>query len=325
MKNFGTKIKRIFNLNIHNLFKTAVEISIKIGKSRIFIVLDMIYCAIRYGTGYKDYKDCELYFADKEAKSTYLTETINNEIIDKYNDKDLFPIFENRTEFYKTYSNFVGRRWVDLNEVDNSKFSIFIKKYNTAIVKAPDKNSEFESEIRSFDNVDNLYNAYSEMVDSGQTIIEEIIEQHPTLKKINPEFFNHVKVYTFVKDEKAYILQIILVSEINGNRVYSFANSDGKIFTPACDENGKAYDRNPDTNVSFVGMKIPMHIHLKEFAKNVALQIHDAAYVCWDIAITPKGFALLDGNIKPPVLQPRASFNKGGNGILPIYRRYINI
>lgn len=325
MKNIGTKIRRIFSLNLRNLFRAAIDISIKTGKSRAVIVLDMIYCAIKYGTGYNDYRDCELYFADKEAKSTYLTETINDGIIEKYNDKELFPIFENRTEFYKTYSGFVGRRWVDLNEVDNSKFSIFIKKYNPDIVKASDKSLESGAEIRSFDNIDNLYNVYSEMIDSGQTIIEEIIEQHPNMKNINPDYFNHMKVYTFVKDGKSYVLQMILVSEINGNKVYAFANSDGKIYTPACDENGKAYDRNPDTNISFVGMKIPMHIHLKEFAKSVALQVQDAAYVCWDIAITPKGFALLDGNIKPPVLQPRASFNKGGNGILPVYRRYINI
>lgn len=325
MNNIATKIKRIFSLNLRNLFRTAIDISIKTGKSCAAIVLDMIYCAIRYGSGYNDYRDCELYLADKEAKSTYLTESVNDEIIEKYNDKDLFSLFDNRTEFYKTYSGFIGRRWVDLNEVDNSRFSIFIKKYNTAIVKSADKNSEFKSEIRSFDNVDNLYNVYMEMTDSGQTIIEEIIEQHPSMEKINPEYFNHVKVYTFVKDGKAYVLQIILVSEINGNEVYAFANTDGKVYTPACDMNGKAYDRNSETNMNFVGMKIPMHIHLKEFAKSVALQVEDAAYVCWDIAITPKGFALLDGNIKPHVIQPRASFNKGGNGILPIYRRYINI
>lgn len=323
------KIKNIFNrilkMNFKNMFKTVIDISVRTGKSRAYIIFDMLYCAFRYGAGYNDYRDCELYFADKEAKSTYLTKLIHDEIIEKYNDEDVFYIFDKKSEFNKKFDYFLSRKWIDLENIEISKFSLFIRKYPMFVVKGGNRKNHIVTQTVEFENRDDLYNLYKELLSSNKTIIEERLRQHPEMEALNPNGFNSVKVFTFVKNNKAYILQSVLKTEYEGKIMYAFANNEGKIITPACTQDGKAYDRHPATNINFVGFKIPEFINLKSFAKSAALTVKDAGYVCWDIAVTPNGFALISGNAHPEIIQPRASFNKGGNGVLNMYRRYMDI
>lgn len=325
MKNFRKTLKRTVKINYRQMLKTATEISIETGRARILVFFDMIYCAVKFGADCNDYKKTELYRADKEAKSTYLTTETNRLIIEKYNDREMIDMFDRRSEFYRIYFKFIGRRWVDLNDIDNSRFSLFIKKYNPAIVKSSDRKLDIDTQIMNFDSIENLYGKYNDMISSNQTVIEEMLTQHPEMEKFNPQVFNSVKVYTFVKKKQAYILQVMLKTEADGNEILAFANTDGKICTYGIDSDGRIYEKHPATDKFFEGFQIPMYNHLRDFVKSAALLVQDAAYVCWDIAITPTGFALINGNARPEVIQPTAGFNKGGNGILPIYRRYMDI
>ena len=48
-------------------------------------------------------------------------------------------------------------------------------------------------------------------------------------------------------------------------------------------------------------------------------------YVGWDIAITKKGLVVLEGNQYPGVFQPKPSISGKKEGILPEYRKYMDI
>ena len=53
-------IKRIIHLDYANMFKIAKSISKKTGRNKFMLILDIIYCGIKYQAGYYDYQEFEL-------------------------------------------------------------------------------------------------------------------------------------------------------------------------------------------------------------------------------------------------------------------------
>ena len=58
MKTIKYIIRIFHNINFDKMFETAKKISKRKKQLTIFVVFDMIGCALRYGAGYNDY----LYF-----------------------------------------------------------------------------------------------------------------------------------------------------------------------------------------------------------------------------------------------------------------------
>ena len=103
-------IKRIFKLDYSNMFKIAKAISKKTKKTRIFLVLDMIYCGLVFQAGYYDYQEFEFYNLNNKERKTYLTRGKNNEIIRRFNDKAYFHFFDDKIDMYKKFSNYIFRK-----------------------------------------------------------------------------------------------------------------------------------------------------------------------------------------------------------------------
>ena len=66
----------------------------------------------------------------------------------------------------------------------------------------------------------------------------------------------------------------------------------------ASDERCNYYTKHPDTNLDIVGFKIPMWNEALDFVKKLANVIPNVKYVGWDIALTEKGWVLIEGNEK---------------------------
>ena len=79
--------KKIKNMRFKEYVNHAKEIGKKIDKSTFYVLFDMAICAFLYGSGYMDYFEFEFYLLTKEERKTYLTSSINNQIIAKYNNE----------------------------------------------------------------------------------------------------------------------------------------------------------------------------------------------------------------------------------------------
>ena len=84
----------------------------------------MINCSNKYGTGFYDYQEFEFYNLNKNERKTYLTRVKNNAIVNKYNDKEYFYLFDNKYEFNKIFEKFLKRDWLYIND-NYEEFVIF--------------------------------------------------------------------------------------------------------------------------------------------------------------------------------------------------------
>ena len=73
MKKLKYLFGRIKNMNFKKMFDTIDDIHSRSGKSKVFILFDMIICAFRYQSGYVDYLLFEMWNLNhKERNCQYI-------------------------------------------------------------------------------------------------------------------------------------------------------------------------------------------------------------------------------------------------------------
>ena len=73
MKKVVYMFKKIKGVDYKSFYKHAQKIAKKIHKPTFLILLDIIWCALRYGSGYMDYFEFEFYLLKGRERKSYLT------------------------------------------------------------------------------------------------------------------------------------------------------------------------------------------------------------------------------------------------------------
>ena len=134
MKKIKYLIKRIIEMDYKKMFITINNIHKKTKKSKIIILIDIIYCGFKYQAGYMDYKLYEMYNMSKEERKTVLTRGINNQLIKEYNNKNFWYIFDNKEIFNQRFNKYLNREWFYINN-NYEDFLSFIKNKKEIIIK----------------------------------------------------------------------------------------------------------------------------------------------------------------------------------------------
>ena len=99
----------------------------------------------------------------------------------------------------------------------------------------------------------------------------------------------------------------------------------GKIAGQGHDEELKKYDRHPTTGIELKGYQMPMHEEVKALALKAALMYPEFHYVGWDICMTEKGPAIIEGNDFPGTdLCQLAPFYPEKEGLWPYYKKLLH-
>lgn len=321
--------KRIIGLDYKNMFRIAKKISKKTHKSRFLIIIDMIKCGFKYQAGYYDYLEFEFYLLNDKQRSTYLTRGKNNEIIRKYNNKEKAYQFDDKQVFNKMFKQFLGRDYINLDN-NLEEFKQFLKNKKEIIVKPLDgEGGKGVEKIKVNSDIEKLY---QKLIDNNQTLVEEVIKQHKQMNKLYDKSVNTLRMFTFVKDGKAYFLQAILkignggvIDNFSSGGMYTFVDNNGVVLAPAIDQDDNYFEKHPLTNEKIVGFQVPLFNEAVELVRKAALIVPDMAYVGWDVAIGEDKPILVEGNWFPGVFQMKPSFKENKDGILTLYKKYMDI
>ena len=134
-------IKRAMKMNYGAMIKTANMLNKKTGKSRVWLLADMVKCAAKYNAGYIDYKIAEMYRLNDSQRRTQITRGISNSIVARMNDKKFWHFFDNKTEFNELFAAQVRRSWLNLVEASEEEFAKFLEGRGDIICKPIDGSS----------------------------------------------------------------------------------------------------------------------------------------------------------------------------------------
>ncbi len=139
-------------------------------------------------------------------------------------------------------------------------------------------------------------------------LLEELIPQHQQVDQIYRHSLNTIRVITLLtKDNSPEILFAVL--RLGRNRAMIDNSSRGGMMVPidimdgtlgegliSKEYNTTIYTKHPDTDFTFTGMKIPYWEQVKQLCENAAMVAPFCRSVGWDVAITPNGPVLIEGN-----------------------------
>lgn len=308
-----------------------------------------IYCKTRP----EEFSDMIMYdfiaFKHPEIYKTMFTTKDNAALLELVNDPTEIHMLREKHLLLEKLKNGIDRRFLYVPAHTEEEFIAFIRESDAKKYVMKVDNSAGGRGMSVLEIKDNSYlitdivkrcpvehtdfTSLYEQCRSENILIEEYITQHDEISKIFGGCVNTVNIYTARLADghtetlcEPYIVFGMADSVItNGNgTVEVIINNDGSLR-----EYGFARDRNlpypyiekvtshPDSKCSFAGFKIPFWEEAVELVIKSAEQITELTYIRWDVAITPTGPVIVEGNGMPAsfVLEQTYSLEARGMGI----------
>lgn len=328
MKKIINKIK-CFNFGtIKSLFNIVSKIHKKTNKCRIYLLIDIVFCSIKYGSGPYDYQEFEFYNLNSDERKTYLTRTKNNEIVRMFNDKKISCKFDDKVEFNKIFNKYLKREWLYINN-NYDEFVKFCSNKKDFIAKPVDGSGGEGIELIKVDK--NIKKIYDYLVSTNKLLIEEKIIQNKNIAILNKTSVNTFRIVTFFDGKECHILNVVfkignggVTDNFSSGSMYTFVR-DGKIIVPAIDRDDNIFYKHPISKIVLVGYEIPNYDKAINLVKECAKKIPEVKYVGWDVAIRDNDAVIIEGNCFPGIYQIKPSFIENKVGLIPIYEKAMNI
>lgn len=327
MGNLGYIFKRLRTLNYKAMGEKIAVVQRDTGRSKLAIFYDMQACARKYGAGYMDYELFELYNVPKEQRDTYLTRGRNNQLVIKYCDKSFLPDFVEKDRFNERFSHFLHREWLKVQTSPKEDVLAFMEKHKRFMVKeivGSCGKGVHLTDISQHPSLDALYDTI--LKSYGDSILEQLIVQHPEVSSIYPHAINTLRVVTIVTTEdgksilsvpedkrhlhplKSHVICVYFRIGNGGNSVDNF-NSGGMVAPVdektgivtqvAIDKAKNIYETHPTTGTAIKGFQFPHWDKVIALCSQASLVIPEMGYAGWDVAVTPDGAVFVEGNEFP--------------------------
>ncbi|MBQ7485002.1 MAG: hypothetical protein IJT78_00045 [Oscillospiraceae bacterium] len=303
------------------------------GKARTFF--DMGWCALRYGAGYYDYVMFGFYQMNGKQRDTYLTRMRNKKVQDLMNPPDATDEFDDKLVFNRLFASYLRRRTLDGSTATREEFAAFMDGQDAIFAKINhgDCGRGVEKLCRKdFAGVDAMYD-YIKAHDL--VVLEHVLPQHEEMARLHPQSVNCMRIVTDRVDDQVHIAYIsvkmgrgegVCDNSGQGGVLCRVDPDSGRIVSDASDDYFNVYDRHPDTGIVFKGYQLPMVPEAIAMVKEAALVVPSVRHVGWDVAITPEGPALIEGNDFPGTdLCQLVPFCPDKTGLWPYYKKILGL
>lgn len=279
---------------------------------------DITYCRFMYGTKPEEYVLFRMYeykdfarwqfFGHQDQKACELSE----------NNPAQYDIFTDKYQCYQQFSKYYKRDVVCIrSEGDMERYRELAQKHDKLILKPFDGKKGMG--VRIFDPVREPLQ-YDRSFESEPIVVEEVMVQVEPLRSLHPASINTVRALTVRKNDKTHVLYTIIRIGV-GNSVVDNAGAGGIsadidldtgiICTVGHRENGKTYVRHPDTGVIIPGMVIPRWRELMDMLEELSKVVPGINVIGWDMALTEKGWAVIEANNFPAMTAVQMCRNRG--------------
>ncbi len=323
---------RVRTMSFKRMGMYARQIHDETGRSRFLILLDMLWCAARYHIGYLDYRVFGFCGKPARVRKTYMTMDHNLALSRRMNDPRYVKVFVDKALFDERFEAYIGRAWLDLRHATADDLRAFCEGRDVVFCKQTESfGGQGIARVAVTPKLD--YDAlYWQLAEARQWLVEEALHQHPEMDKLCASSINTVRMVTLWPEsgEPQLVYALVrmgngkgCVDNISSGGLYTQVGPDGALSAPAfCDKTGEYYDRHPATGTVFRGFCIPYFREAVALCREAARVEPHMRYIGWDVAITPDGPVLVEGNELPgyDMCQNAGQTNEG---ILPRFEEIL--
>lgn len=288
--------------------KKVLQVNKEIYRYNKFkLFFDVIWSRIRYGVNGSDYFLYGFYFLNNRGKKQFIGSSRKSiKYVRKYNDKEKIKYFEDKTLFRKKFKDYILVDLLDVDSSSNKTINIFLNQNIQFIIK-PKSGSKGQG-IKILKSVE--INKQTIKTEFKGYIFESLIVQHEKMDKLYSKSVNSIRIVTIHNKytNKTKLIGATLKIGTNNSEVDNFAQ--GSIIVPIDIKSGITYKYginnrsqiflfHPNTGKQLIGLNIPNWKMLLGEINKFASIIPEVQLVGWDIAITDKGFEIIEGNHNP--------------------------
>jgi hypothetical protein len=325
----------ISGIRFDKLNRVLEKIKEKSGQSKVYTFFDILVCAAKYGAGYYDYLMFGFYDMNGRQRDTYLTRVRNKKIMDLMNDPAFSDEFDDKLRFNKTFAAYLGRKTLNGETATEEELAEFLRDQEAIFAKINHGDCGRGVEklyVKDFDSPAAML-AYIRA--HGLVVLEHVLPQHEDMARLHPSSVNTMRILTDLVDGQVHIAYItvkmgrgsgVCDNSGQGGILCRVDPQSGKIISPATDDYFNVYEKHPDTGIVLQGYQLPMVDRAVAMAKEAALVFPQVGHVGWDMAITPTGPAIIEGNEFPGTdLCQLAPFYPEKCGLWPYYKELLGI
>ena len=244
------------------------------------------------------------YDLSRMGRKKYVTETEKNKLCYNVNPQTLRSLFRNKAQTYYRFAKYYGRAVCEMHMWDRDRevYKQFVQEHHDYIVKPIDESVGTGIQILHGMQEEQI----KDMLESYRTgiVVEELIEQDSRMGRPHPQSVNTVRITTFIVGGEPFVLYPFLRFGRAGNVVdnggkggiFCAIDEETGIITSGVDERGRKYVVHPDTGEPIVGFQIPRWEEAITMAKELSGVIPECRFVGWDLALTDKGWVMVEGN-----------------------------
>lgn len=324
----------------HDLFESADRLCAMRGGNKLRIILDMLWCCVRYTALPGDYFALGFDIMPRGKRAEYVTEHKSNIAFRALNDPGSTILLSNKFYGASVLAPYYGRRFVQSAGLTYDGFLDFIRGEEKFICKPIRGWAGQGHVVYHLDGTRTPEEIYAEIMASDRCILETWIRQHEKLNELYDGAVHTVRLHTIHdgsgKDIRIFgsNLSIAFAGEIAHSHYTTTvsANVDdetGVVLTDGIQsDTDTIYTEVPSTHTRLRGFRLPDWDQAVALVKNAAAAIPELQYIGWDVAFTPDGPVICEGNANPGLhdSQNGAWYLEGHSpGLWSILRHYIDL
>lgn len=321
-------VKRVMSFDRERVLQFARQ-SATLSKAPLWwVVLDMAWCAVRYETTFENYSEWDFRLLRARERKTYMTDPKSFHLSRKLNDNAQRSIFDDKLRFAEHFGDELGRAWLDVSVTGVEELGEFVRRFDRIITKNPGGVGGNGIALRDTADIDDIDALRGDLLSSGQTLVEEVLVQHPEMARLYPGSVNSLRVVTYLDpDDEVHVLAAVLkvgnggvIDNFSNGGMYTMLDDGGRALHAASDEEGHPFEVHPITGVAITGYQVPLYGEVLALVDTLARRVPALPYIGWDIAITPDRPVVIEGNHNTGVFQSKPSVSGIRRGLLPRYR-----
>ena len=217
-------------------------------------------------------------------------------------------LLNDKRKFYRAYRQFFRHELFDRDALaaDPSLVQGFLARHDRLVFKDATGNCGASILIRPTKELD-AATLVDQMQMAGHDMVESFVQQHDQLNALSPSGVNTVRIFTLIDSAGHYKvlgcrLRISVNSPVDnlaaGNLAAPIDEHTGVVTGPGVysDITRAPETHHPVTGTAIKGFQVPFWAETLEMVETASLLHPENCSIGWDIAITPEGPGLIEGN-----------------------------
>lgn len=328
-------IRVVKHASFKKFFTVLDEVHERSGLSKPALTADMVKSFIKYGAGYYDYSNFNFFELTDAQRETYMTRFRSKKLLVKVNDPHYSVIFDSKSLFNEVFRDFIHRDFLKVDSASDADFERFFNAHDEYFAKMDGLEAGAGAELLKKENYADAQEFAAYVRGKKFGVVEQVLKNHPDLAAVYDGSLNTLRMITLIDDSgEPHLLFAVQKFGINGRFVDVYGAhgpvdlETGEFLYPARHgviKDGISYTEHPDTGVPLVGFHTPLFKEAKELVLRAARLVPQTRYVGWDVAVTPDGPAIIEGNnYGAHDYWQLPGQNPSKIGIMPTIRKYVH-